>query len=234
MKHDREKNTDSSLPVLIRNSLVIGVLTLTLTACETPLNRLRANRLAGGSTLTSTTVASRALVVGLKVDEDGRKLTRQSILDANSMLNDQGRLPAQMLTITPYSQRGEVIAQSLARALVGNGARKPVIEARPQGTAESQDAQRMGWDLELQSDALVVSLPDCKIGNPDRLMMSPFDGMGPLGCATRANLAAMVSDPRDLQRPRTLDGGNGAAAVGAVTRYQTGEIRDLIDIDFEE
>ena len=53
-----------------------------------------------------------------------------------------------------------------------------------------------------------------------------------MGCANRANIAAMVSDVRDLRRPRTLAAADGRAAAGAVERYQTGDVRELIDINF--
>ena len=58
--------------------------------------------------------------------------------------------------------------------------------------------------------------------------------MGALGCANNANIARMVSDPRDLVRPRPLEPGDGEAAVLAVRKYQTGDTEDLVDIDFSQ
>jgi pilus assembly protein CpaD len=150
------------------------------------------------------------------------------------MLYSQGRLQAQSLSITPFNARGEALATRLAQALVRAGARPPIVKPRPGDAARLKEAQDNTWDLELQSEAMVVSLPECRVARPDELMLRPYEGVGRLGCATRANLAAMVSDPRDLLRPRTLDGANGAAAVAAVTRYQEGDTRDLIDLDFKD
>ncbi|MDQ7988650.1 MAG: CpaD family pilus assembly lipoprotein [Candidatus Dactylopiibacterium sp.] len=215
-------------------AILAGMLALVgLSACETPINGLRASRLSG-EPVPAASVAPRALALALVVAGDGQGLSEASLREANRMLQSQGRLPAQTLSITPFTPQGERVAQRLAQALTRAGARRPAVLAVPGDAPRLEEARRHGWDLELQSEALVVSVPDCRAAVPDRVMVRPHAALGPLGCATRANVAAMVSDPRDLTRPRTLDGGNGAAAAAAVARYQNGEVRDLIDIDFED
>jgi type IV pilus biogenesis protein CpaD/CtpE len=55
-------------------------------------------------------------------------------------------------------------------------------------------------------------------------------GFAPLpgfGCATAANLALMVADPRDLQRGAEPGDPAGDAALAAVRRHQAGEARPL-------
>ncbi len=226
-------DTGLSRPHYARSWLLAALLVIGLSACETPLNRMRMESL-GNAPLPSAVVAPRAVALALRVAEDGHGLTPQSLAEANRMLFSQGRLPLQTLSITPFNARGEALAQRLAQALLRSGARQPIVKPRPVEAARLKEAQDNTWDLELQSEAMVVSLPECRVAQPDQLMLRPYDGVGRLGCATRANLAAMVSDPRDLMRPRTLDGANGAAAVAAVTRYQEGDTRDLIDLDFKD
>ena len=41
-----------------------------------------------------------------------------------------------------------------------------------------------------------------------------------LGCANRANLAAMAADPADLQRGRDLTPASGARAAGVIDAYE--------------
>jgi pilus assembly protein CpaD len=43
------------------------------------------------------------------------------------------------------------------------------------------------------------------------------------GCATQHNIAAMVSDPRDLLGPRPMDGGNAARRRAVIGNYETGK-----------
>ena len=129
--------------------------------------------------------------------------------------------------------RGEVLAQRLAQALGRAGARQPRVLGTTLDGERLAQAAEQGWDLELQSEALTLDASRCGIAKPGEVTVHPFYGVGTLGCATRANLARMVSDPRDLSRPRALDGADGKAAAEAVERYQTGETRDLIDINFD-
>lgn len=236
MKHDVQTLETATLPLPSSRACLLGlslVMVIGLSACETPLNRMRVASF-GTDVIPSPVVEPRAVALALRVSEDQRGLTEESLREANRMLYSQGRLYAQSLSITPFNERGEALAKRLAQALVRSGARPPLVKPRPADAARLKEAQDNTWDLELQSEALVVSLPDCRVARPDELMLRPYEGLGRLGCATRANLAAMVSDPRDLMRPRTLEGSNGAAAVAAVTRYQDGEIRSLVDIDFKD
>lgn len=53
------------------------------------------------------------------------------------------------------------------------------------------------------------------------------------GRATSANLAQQAANPSDLTNPRTLDAPNPQAAVGAVERYQRGEVRPLGEVSLE-
>lgn len=43
------------------------------------------------------------------------------------------------------------------------------------------------------------------------------------GCATQHNIAAMVSDPRDLLGPRPMDGGNAARRRTVIGNYESGK-----------
>jgi pilus assembly protein CpaD len=43
------------------------------------------------------------------------------------------------------------------------------------------------------------------------------------GCAVQQNVAAMVADPRDLQGPRPMDGGDGNRAATVLGNYEAGK-----------
>lgn len=48
-----------------------------------------------------------------------------------------------------------------------------------------------------------------------------------LGCANRANLAAMVANPADLQQGQPLSPASGARQAAAVDAYKKGQTRSL-------
>jgi len=222
-----------SAPAIARPALLLG-LVLLLSACETPINKMRAGRFGQSPQPIAATVEPRAMALALQADGEGRGLTPQSLQQANQLLASQGRIAGQVLTLTPFNARGQQLAGRLSAALVRSGARKPTIAPLPAEAERLTEAAANGWDLELQSEALVVNTETCAIADSGRWAVHPYYGVGELGCANRANVARMASDPRDLQRPRTLDAADGAAAALAVQRYQTGEIRELIDIDFDD
>jgi len=50
------------------------------------------------------------------------------------------------------------------------------------------------------------------------------DAMPWLGCATAANIAAMVADPRDLVTPRAMDPADGARRDTVIGKWRKGEV----------
>jgi pilus assembly protein CpaD len=74
----------------------------------------------------------------------------------------------------------------------------------------------------LTIEMVVASAPSCpnwsrRPGNDTaNIVHSDF------GCASAANLAAMVADPRDLLVGRDLEAASGDAAVAAIARYRQG------------
>lgn len=234
MQHDTIRT--SSRPAPRRPALwalLPLAMTLLLTGCDTPLNTLRASRFGDGAAPQAIQPEPRAAALALQGTADGQGLTPESLRAANALLTRQGRIEQQVLTLTPFNARGEVLAQRLAQALGRAGARQPRVLGTTLDGERLAQAAEQDWDLELQSEALTLDASRCGIAKPGEVTVHPFYGVGTLGCATRANLARMVSDPRDLSRPRALDGADGKAAAEAVERYQTGETRDLIDINFD-
>lgn len=214
---------------------VLAVAAIFLAGCESPLNATRAQRFGAGDTVPNAPrVEPRALALGLNTTQNQESLTPESMRAVNALLTQQGRIGDQTLSITPFSAQAEPLAQRLAQALARSGARTPRVVSVPTDEARLAQAASAGWALELQSEALTLDTTRCQIANSSNWTIHPYYGIGALGCANRANIASMASDPRDLVRPRVLEGADGRAAVLAIERYQSGETRDLIDIDFEE
>jgi len=214
----------------VRPLLSLLALSVLLVGCDRQLNQMRESRFTPYKTAEAPTVAPSALVASLKANGNG-SFTAESLDNLNTLLRVQGRLRQQTLTLQPYTPSGERLAQRLANVLREQGAVAEQVIVMP-SRLEASEAQE--WDLQVVSEALVVKVPDCTIADQQAWTVKPYQAVGPLGCANRANLAAMVSDPRDLVRPQALDGGDGINAVNAVGRYHDDEVRELLDIDFQD
>lgn len=199
-------------------------------ACDSNLNQMRENRFTPFTPVPQASVAPSALVASLKAAGNG-SFTAESLDNLNTLLSAQGRLARQTLTVQPYTPAGERLAQRLGSVLRGQGLPATQLIIRP--THLKVDAGRE-WDLQVVSEALVIKVPDCSIADPQTWTVKPYQAVGTLGCASRANVAAMVANPADLLRPQTLDAADGTHAVSAVQRYHDDETRELLDIDFQD
>lgn len=212
----------------MRSTLLFAMACTLLAGCGQTINQWR----EGDETVATgenypIKVAPTVSAVSLKLDPQ-QGLSPESMHNLNSLLTNQGRLARQQLTIQPYSQPGEQFANKLHAALQQAGA----VDVRVLPVTYQARAEQ--WDLRVQSQALVVTVPDCRIHDPDQWTVKPYEAVGPLGCATRANLARMVSDPTDLLRAKTLDPADGETALQSIKRYQEDELKELLDIDFNE
>ncbi|CAM3758862.1 Pilus biogenesis CpaD protein (pilus_cpaD) [Vibrio aerogenes CECT 7868] len=212
----------------MRITLIFIFVSLLLTGCEQTVNHWREGdeQVPSGKDFT-VSVAPSVSAVSLKLTSH-QGLNDASLRDLNALLNNQGRIGSQSILVQPYTKNGERFAARLRSSLMNAGAEQVRIQSR------TFSAEKPAWDLKVQSQALVVSVPDCRIKTPGQWMTKPYEAIGPLGCANRANLARMVADPQDLIRAKPLDPGDGVAAVNAVKRYQEDDLKALLDIDFND
>lgn len=71
----------------------------------------------------------------------------------------------------------------------------------------------------------VVMIPECSTVQP-RLHRRPDLN---LGCSTERNLAAMVADPSDLERGRTLGAADAGVIGAAIDRYRNDKVKALLN-----
>lgn len=139
------------------------------------------------------------------------------------------------VTVTPIEPRpAEVATTPLPQSAAASSPPAPIPDSSATSkTAAPSAAEDVAWDLELRSDAIAVTVPDCKIADPHMWGIKPYSAIGSLGCANRANLALMVADPRDMVQPQALAPVDGIIAEQAVDRYHDDDVKELLDIDFE-
>lgn len=200
---------------------------LLISACDSSINRMRVSRLGPFPEAKMPEVKPVALSTYVEVDESGA-LSSDSMTRLNRLLQQQGRLHHQTLMLRPITAQGEAIAPRLAARLQRAGVPTDQIKLLPR----ADQHQGLTGDLGILSSALVVQVPDCRIAQTDTWMVKPYASVGPLGCATRANLVRMVADPEDLLHGKPLAGGDGRAAANSVDRYYEDDVRELLDIDF--
>jgi pilus assembly protein CpaD len=87
----------------------------------------------------------------------------------------------------------------------------------------THDAPPNDMRVELNYVTYTASATPC--GNWDEDLAQTYDNSTPknFGCAEQQNIAAMVSDPRDLLGPRPMDDSNGPRRQTVITKYEAGQ-----------
>jgi len=92
------------------------------------------------------------------------------------------------------------------------------VRAAPYDAAGQRSAE-----VRLRFTDLTAKGPDCGM-NWTSLTKTAMNQPHPnFGCATRANMAAMIADPNDLVRPRGLDPADTARRTTVLTSYREGQ-----------
>ncbi len=107
-------------------------------------------------------------------------------------------------------------------------ARRALGESRPVDPGHHEAAWARNRRVEILVRHWVAEAPRC--GEWDRAAALHGQRLLPdLGCATAANLVAMVADPADLAEGRPLGPADGVREAEAVVRYRTDKVRPLAD-----
>ena len=204
-------------------ALLLAGVAVALPSCAREINEIRSEKYIG-QPQRPVAVTPSVVTLPLRTTADGRRLDSGSVVDLTAALESQGRLSRQAITLVPRTSRGQTIARRLGRSLIERGLPSSGLHLdRSARRGEAQGAE----DLTLITEAVIVRVPDCAIADPTIWTVSPFTAVGSLGCANRANLASMVSDPRDLISSQELAGGDGIQASESVKRYHTDNVREL-------
>ena len=208
----------------LRLCATLVALTLALPSCTREVNAVRASKFTD-LPQQAVEVTPSVVTLPLHTTPAGRGLAAESALELDDALAHQGRLSSQRVTLVSHTPQGDRVARRLGRILVDRGlpASQLRVTRSERGAADAIE----GEALTLVSRAVVAEVPDCAIADPQAWTVTPFSAVGALGCANRANLARMVSDPRDLVRPHVLAPGDGIQSDAAVARYQKDNVREL-------
>ncbi len=117
-------------------------------------------------------------------------------------------------------------ANSDAAALIAHEARMALAEAGVSYAAiaaSTHDGANAASPIMLTFERYVAQAPECEsISTQNLAHASNNQPWRSFGCATQANLAAMIEDPRDLVRPRTEDPRDGQRRAAVMDAYRAG------------
>ena len=85
------------------------------------------------------------------------------------------------------------------------------------------DAPQRGGPVQISYSAFAAIGPNCKKGWDDFSATGDNKVTRHFGCATASNLAAMIADPRDLQRPAAETSADATRRINVLTKYRKGE-----------
>lgn len=84
-------------------------------------------------------------------------------------------------------------------------------------------AAQRGGPIQISYSAAVAVGPNCKKGWDDFSATGQNDVTRHFGCATASNLAAMIADPRDLERPAAETSADATRRMNILNKYRKGE-----------
>jgi pilus assembly protein CpaD len=200
-------------PILI----VVGILSLAGCNTPTPSSGLGPAEISNAVPPKRTHVELVALDHDVDFARGAKTVTASEVAGLSNFLRDNAVGEGDSVTVA-----GPNAASTLAaarRAAVLAELRMLHVHAVPATvTAPVSSAVRV------HVDHVVVTAPQCpdwskaEADNPDNSSSSNF------GCATEANLAAMVANPADLARGRPSGVADGAALARGVELYQSGNL----------
>lgn len=118
------------------------------------------------------------------------------------------------------SEAASIVAQQTRTALVESGVTYGAV-AGSSYDASGNDAA----PLILSFTRFEAQAPECApLWRQDLAHQSNNQPWESFGCATQANLAAMVEDPRDLLQPRDMDPRDGGRRDEVMEHYRQGEV----------
>lgn len=130
-----------------------------------------------------------------------------------------------LVVLAPSGSANETAAAYVAREVrqqaIAGGLSKSLIEIRPYRVADPAASA----PIRLSYSRIKAVSPPCGEWTGDIYpSLSGLDDGAEFGCATQANLAAMVSEPTDLITPRASTAPLAARRQDAITKYGAGAV----------
>lgn len=200
---------------------------LVLTACaSTPGG---ADRAASVSQMHPIGVDQQAVAVRVPIDATRDGLDRASLARIDALVSDyrsRGHGPITVTAPVGASDRAsQTTAAAVRAALHASGVPYEAMTGASLRTA-NQD------EIIVSFQAYVATAPVCGRAPGSALVQLRNQRSPDFGCAAQANLAAMISDPRDLHAGAVADGAGDDLLAGAVAANREAEV-EVSDFEVE-
>jgi pilus assembly protein CpaD len=171
------------------------------------------------------TVEPQMATLSLRVDEGLQRLAagegdRIEAFAERWKTRGQGAITVSAPQGSINQRAGELAMKEAAALLAKAGVPKSVVSL----TAYPASQLPNNPPVTVSFMTLVAVAPDCSsLGWPDNLGFNPRnETWSNFGCATQNNLAAMVSDPRDLVEPKASDPIDAPRRLKVIEKYRNG------------
>ncbi len=205
----------------IPHILLLGLTGLAATACTSPPLNNGARQVYDVQSEYPITVEPQVATLAVQVDNGLNDLARgEGARVATFAERWKARGQGLISVAAPAGLHGDAGAlQQVKKILRANGVASNAVQFTTY-TPAADDAQA---PISLSFVAYAATAADCGHAWPDNLGFDPRNTPHTnFGCSTQHNLAAIISDPRDLVEPRSSEPADATRRTDVVDKYQRG------------
>ncbi len=204
--------------------MAIGLTGLSLSACAVPAAN-NAPQAVHAEQVFPITVEPQVATLVVQVDDGLQRLARGEerrieAFAARWKARGQGLLTAAAPTDAPNRAAAAAAMQDIQKILAANG----VDQKSMQVTSYRAAGDDANAPITLSFVTYAANAADCGTDWSENMAFTPRNMPWPeFGCSTQHNIAAIVSDPRDLVEPRASDTADAAKRGTMFEKYRRGE-----------
>lgn len=199
---------------------VMGVMAISAAACNTPAEN-GPEHLSGLENRFPIKVEPQVVTLVVQTDSDGRGIRHGEADRVQAFAEEWTARGHGALSISsPGGADANAAVSEIRKILASAGVGKSAIRSATYRAAKGDDAAPV--TLSFISDAAVAA--ECGKDWSENMAFAPRNLPWPeFGCSSQHNLAALIEDPRDLERPRTMDKPDALRRSDMLQKYRKGE-----------
>lgn len=199
---------------------IMGVMAISAAGCATPAEN-GAEHLSGLENRFPIKVEPQVVTLVVQTDGDGSGIRNGEADRVQSFAEEWAARGHGALSISsPGGSDANAAVGEIRKILVSTGVGKSSIRTSTYRAAKGDESAPV--TLSFISDAAVAA--ECGTDWSENMAFAPRNLPWPeFGCSSQHNLAAIVEDPRDLERPRSMDKQDALRRSDMLQKYRKGE-----------
>jgi pilus assembly protein CpaD len=205
---------------IISRITVIGMMAISAAGCATPAEN-GPEHLSGLENRFAIRVEPQVVTLVVRADADGRGIQNGEADRVQSFAEEWAARGHGALSISsPGGGDANAAVGEIRKILLSAGVAKGSVRIATYRAAKGDDSAPV--TLSFIADAAVAA--ECGKDWSENMAFAPRNLPWPeFGCSSQHNLAAIIEDPRDLERPRTLDKPDALRRSDMLQKYRKGE-----------